>query len=62
MGADVNCVGSNNDTALHVASINGEVHVVRFLLEKGAKIDQKVRMNNFHNFVPLPSRESIQNV
>ena len=41
MGADVDCIGSNNDTALHVASINGEVHVVRLLLERGAKIDEK---------------------
>merc|ERR1711916_198651 len=38
-GVDVNCTGSNHDTALHVACINGEIQVVKYLLEKGANID-----------------------
>ena len=39
-GADVNAVNANGDTALHVAVSKGD-ELVRFLVEKGAKLDAR---------------------
>lgn len=42
-GADVNAVESNGRTALHGAAQKGYDHVIRFLVERGAKLDIKDR-------------------
>lgn len=39
LGSDVNAVGQNGWTALHGAGSTGENEVVKFLVEKGAKLD-----------------------
>jgi hypothetical protein len=39
-GADVNAVNDNGESALHIAVTRGDA-LVRFLVEKGAKLDLK---------------------
>ena len=39
LGADVNAVDSNGETALHAAAYKNLPKVVKFLVTKGAKID-----------------------
>ena len=39
LGADVNAVGENKWTALHGAAYTGTESIIRFLVEKGAKMD-----------------------
>jgi len=43
-GADVNAVNANGDTALHIAVSKGD-ELVKFLVEKGAKLDAKDKFN-----------------
>jgi ankyrin repeat protein len=43
-GADINAVNANGDTALHVAVSKGD-ELVKFLVEKGAKLDAKDKYN-----------------
>ncbi len=43
-GADINAVNANGDTALHVAVTKGD-ELVKFLVEKGAKLDAKDKYN-----------------
>jgi ankyrin repeat protein len=43
-GADVNAVTANGDTALHIAVGKGD-ELVKFLVEKGAKLDAKDKFN-----------------
>ena len=38
---DVNCLGSNDETPLHKASQNGHIEIVKFLIQRGAKVNAK---------------------
>ncbi|MEP7305258.1 MAG: ankyrin repeat domain-containing protein [Acidobacteriota bacterium] len=58
-GADVNAVNNSGDTALHGAAAKGADPIIRFLVEKGAKLD----VENYQGLTPLQvamgSRKSI---
>jgi ankyrin repeat protein len=52
LGADVNAVDDNGETAMHAAAYKNLPKVVKFLAARGAKIDVWNRPNNF-GWIPL---------
>jgi ankyrin repeat protein len=71
LGADVNAVDENGETALHAAAYKNLPQVVRFLSARGAKVERWNRPNNFGwtplaiavgyrfgNFKPSPETET----
>ena len=71
LGADINAVDNNGETAMHAAAYKNLPHVVRFLASKGAAIDRWNKDNRFGwtplaiavgyrfgNFKPSPDTEA----
>lgn len=52
LGADVNAVDANGDTAMHAAALKNLPKVVQFLADKGAKVEIWNRKNK-HGWTPL---------
>ena len=55
LGADVNAVDANGNTALHGAALTGANSVVNLLVEKGAKLDVKNKLG----YMPVTIAEGI---
>jgi len=55
LGADVNAVDDNGNTALHGAAFTGANSVVRLLVEKGARLDVKDKLG----YLPVTIAEGI---
>jgi ankyrin repeat protein len=55
LGGDVNAVDGKGDTALHGAATRGANALVRFLVEKGARLDAK----NKRGWIPLTIAEGV---
>jgi ankyrin repeat protein len=55
LGNDVNAVNANGDTALHGAALRGSSDIVKFLVEKGAKLD----VRNYTGWTPLTIAEGV---
>jgi hypothetical protein len=71
LGADINAVDNNGETAMHAAAYKNLPQVVRFLASKGATIDRWNKDNRFGwtplaiavgyrfgNFKPSPDTEA----
>ncbi len=56
LGADVNAVDANGDTAMHAAALKNLPRVVQFLADKGAKVEIWNRKNK-HGWTPLSIAE-----
>jgi ankyrin repeat protein len=55
LGADVNAVDANGNTALHGAALTGANSVVHLLVEKGAKLDVRNKLG----YMPVTIAEGI---
>jgi len=55
LGNDVNAVNANGDTALHGAALRGSNDIVKFLVEKDAKLD----VRNYIGWTPLTIAEGV---
>jgi ankyrin repeat protein len=56
LGADVNAVDANGDTAMHAAALKNLPKVVQFLADQGAKVEIWNRRNR-HGWTPLSIAE-----
>ena len=48
-GIDINCIGINGNTALHLAADQGHIEIVKLLLENGAEIN----IGDLNNSTPI---------
>jgi len=57
LGAEVNAVNRNGDTALHGAAKHGFVSVIQFLADRGAKLDVRNKRGQTPMMVGAASRD-----